>query len=115
MAGGGDSVTSLISERHASPRAHSARRQWPRRVIAGGTATLLGVALIFAPIDPLKALYWSAVVNGVVSIPIMAVMMLMAARRDIMGALTVSTRLKVLGWSCTGVMTVAVVAMVTVS
>ena len=78
-------------------------------------ATLLGVALIFAPIDPLKALYWSAVVNGVVSIPIMAVMMLMAARRDIMGALTVSTRLKVLGWSCTGVMTVAVVAMVTVS
>ncbi|MDQ2819536.1 MAG: Nramp family divalent metal transporter [Pseudomonadota bacterium] len=74
-------------------------------------ATLLGIAMIYAPIDPIKALYWSAVVNGVVSIPIMAVMMLMAARRDIMGALTVSLRLKVLGWACTGVMAAAVVAM----
>jgi NRAMP (natural resistance-associated macrophage protein)-like metal ion transporter len=78
-------------------------------------ATLLGIALIYAPIDPIKALYWSAVLNGVVSIPIMAVMMLMATRRDIMGTLTVSTRLKVLGWSCTGVMAIAVVAMFTVA
>ena len=78
-------------------------------------ATLLGIALIYAPIDPIKALYWSAVLNGVVSIPIMAVMMLMAARRDIMGTLTVSTRLKVLGWTCTGVMAIAVVAMFSVA
>lgn len=78
-------------------------------------ATLLGIALIYAPIDPIKALYWSAVVNGVVSVPIMAVMMLMAARRDIMGALTVSKRLKLLGWVCTIVMAVAVVAMFTVA
>jgi Mn2+/Fe2+ NRAMP family transporter len=55
-------------------------------------ATLLGIALIYAPIDPIKALYWSAVMNGVVSVPIMAVMMLMAARRDIMGTLTISRR-----------------------
>jgi NRAMP (natural resistance-associated macrophage protein)-like metal ion transporter len=78
-------------------------------------ATLLGITLIYAPIDPIKALYWSAVVNGVVSIPIMAVMMLMAARRDIMGELTVSTRLKVLGWACTAVMAAAVVAMFAVA
>ena len=78
-------------------------------------ATLLGIGLIYAPIDPIKALYWSAVVNGVVSIPIMAVMMLMAARRDIMGTLTVSRRLKVLGWLCTAVMAVAVVAMFVVA
>lgn len=78
-------------------------------------ATLLGIGMIYAPIDPIKALYWSAVVNGVVSIPIMAVMMLMAARRDIMGALTVSRRLKVLGWACTGVMAAAVVAMFVVA
>jgi len=78
-------------------------------------ATLLGIALIYAPIDPIKALYWSAVMNGVVSVPIMAVMMLMAARRDIMGTLTISRRLKMLGWSCTGVMGIAVVAMFTVA
>jgi Mn2+/Fe2+ NRAMP family transporter len=74
-------------------------------------ATLLGIGLIYAPIDPIKALYWSAVVNGVVSIPIMAVMMLMAGRRDIMGELTVSRRLKILGWLCTFVMALAVVSM----
>ena len=74
-------------------------------------ATLLGVALVFAPIDPIKALYWSAVVNGIISVPIMAVMMLMAARTDIMGSLVVHRRLKVLGWLCTVVMASAVIAM----
>lgn len=74
-------------------------------------ATLLGVALVFAPIDPIKALYWSAVVNGIISVPIMAVMMLMAARSDIMGRLVVHRRLKVLGWLCTIVMAVAVISM----
>lgn len=74
-------------------------------------ATLAGVGLVFAPIDPIKALYWSAVINGVISIPIMAVMMLMASRADIMGRLVITRRLKVLGWLCTVVMTVAVAAM----
>jgi NRAMP (natural resistance-associated macrophage protein)-like metal ion transporter len=74
-------------------------------------ATLIGVALVFAPIDPIKALYWSAVVNGVISVPIMAVMMLMSARTDIMGRLTVHRRLKVLGWLCTVVMASAIIAM----
>jgi NRAMP (natural resistance-associated macrophage protein)-like metal ion transporter len=74
-------------------------------------ATLLGVALVFAPIDPIKALYWSAVVNGIISVPIMAVMMLMAARTEIMGRLVVHRRLKFLGWLCTVVMASAVVAM----
>ena len=74
-------------------------------------ATLAGVGLVFAPIDPIKALYWSAVINGVISIPIMAVMMLMAGRVDVMGRLVITRRLKVLGWLCTAVMTVAVAAM----
>jgi NRAMP (natural resistance-associated macrophage protein)-like metal ion transporter len=68
-------------------------------------ATLGGMALIFAP------LYWSAVVNGVISVPIMGVMMLLAARPDVMGALAISRRLKVLGWLCTAVMGLAVAAM----
>jgi NRAMP (natural resistance-associated macrophage protein)-like metal ion transporter len=74
-------------------------------------ATLAGVGLVFAPIDPIKALYWSAVINGVISIPIMAVMMLMAARTDVMGRLVITRRLKVLGWLCTAVMAAAVTAM----
>ncbi|MDL2357249.1 MAG: divalent metal cation transporter [Pseudomonadota bacterium] len=74
-------------------------------------ATLAGVGLVFAPIDPIKALYWSAVINGVIAIPIMAVMMLMAARVDIMGRLVIGRRLKMLGWLCTGVMAAAVAAM----
>jgi NRAMP (natural resistance-associated macrophage protein)-like metal ion transporter len=74
-------------------------------------STLAGVALCFAPIDPIKALYWSAVINGVISVPIMAVMMLMATRADVMGRFVVTRRLKWLGWMATGVMAVAVVAM----
>ncbi|MDB5823019.1 MAG: iron transporter [Herminiimonas sp.] len=76
-------------------------------------STLLGVGLCFTPIDPIKALFWSAVLNGVISVPIMAVMMLMAARSDIMGKLVISRRLKVLGWLCTGVMAIVVLAMFT--
>jgi len=101
MAGTFDWTNSLEDKPAVAPRFYS--------IIV--LATLLGIVLIYAPIDPIKALYWSAVVNGIVSIPIMAVMMLMAARRDIMGDLTASRRLKALGWLCTGVMAVAVVAM----
>jgi len=74
-------------------------------------STLIGVGLCFTPIDPIKALYWSAVINGVISVPIMAVMMLMAARPDIMGRFVISRRLKVLGWVCTAVMSFSVIAM----
>ena len=74
-------------------------------------ATLAGIGMGFAPIDPIKALYWSAVINGVIAIPIMAVMMLMAARSDVMGRLVISKRLKAMGWLCTAAMTAAVLAM----
>src|SRR5258708_19621141 len=74
-------------------------------------ATTIGVALNFTAIDPVKALIWSAVINGVISVPIMAVMMLMAARPEIMGGFTVRRRLKNLGWLAPGVMALAVVAM----
>ncbi|HEX4234671.1 MAG TPA: divalent metal cation transporter [Caldimonas sp.] len=74
-------------------------------------ATIGGIALGFTPIDPIKALFWSAVINGVISVPIMAVMMLVAARTDVMGALAVRGGLRAVGWLCTAVMAVAVVAM----
>ncbi len=74
-------------------------------------STLIGVGLCFTSIDPIKALFWSAVINGVISVPIMVVMMLMAARPDIMGRFVITFRLKVLGWVCTAVMAMAVSAM----
>ena len=65
----------------------------------------------FAPIDPIKALYWSAVINGVISVPIMLIMMLMASRKDVMGPFVISIRLKWLGWLATFAMGGAVIAM----
>ncbi|MGH8599243.1 MAG: NRAMP family divalent metal transporter [Burkholderiales bacterium] len=74
-------------------------------------ATLIGVALVFTPINAIEALYWSAVINGVIAVPIMAVMMVLAAQPRIMGRLTISPRLQLLGWLATLVMGTAVVAM----
>jgi Mn2+/Fe2+ NRAMP family transporter len=75
------------------------------------SSTLIGIALGFTSIDPIKALYWSAVINGVISVPIMVVMMLMAVRPEIMGQFVITTRLKVLGWLATLMMAAAVFAM----
>jgi len=74
-------------------------------------STLIGIALGFTSIDPIKALYWSAVINGVISVPIMALMMLMAVRPEIMGQFVITTRLKVMGWLATLMMAAAVCAM----
>jgi Mn2+/Fe2+ NRAMP family transporter len=63
------------------------------------------------PLDPIKALYWSAVLNGVIAVPVMAIMMLVAMSKRIMGDLTIVPRLSVLGWLCTGVMAAATIAM----
>lgn len=64
-------------------------------------ATLGGVALCFTPIDPVRALFWAAVLNGVISVPIMVVMMLLAARADIMGGHVIGRGLRWLGWLAT--------------
>jgi len=74
-------------------------------------ATLIGTALDLTPLDPMKALLWSAVANGVVAVPIMAVMMRIGSDERILGAWTLSTRHRVLGWTATGVMAAAVAAM----
>ncbi len=74
-------------------------------------STLIGIALDFTSIDPIKALYWSAVINGVISVPIMTVMMLMAVRPEIMGRFVISSNLRLLGWAATLLMAAAVGAM----
>jgi len=74
-------------------------------------ATLIGAAINFSPIDPIKALYWSAVINGVVAVPVMAIMMVMTANPKVMGKFTVGGALRIVGWVATGVMAAAVVGM----
>ena len=77
--------------------------------IAG--ATLIGALLNFTPLDPIKALFWSAVINGVVAVPVMIMIMLMAAKPAIMGQFVLPIRLKVMGWLATAVMTAATIGM----
>ena len=74
-------------------------------------ATLGGVALTFSPIDPIRALFWSAVINGVISVPVLIVMMLLAGNPGVMGKFVSSPRLKFVGWLATAVMAAAVCAM----
>lgn len=75
-------------------------------------ATAIGVGLNFTAIDPIKALYWSAVLNGVVAVPVMIAMMHLSMRRKIMAGYTLPLPLLVLGWLATIVMAVTVLAMV---
>ena len=70
-------------------------------------ATLLGIMLVFSGIDPIKALLWSAVINGVVAVPIMITLMHMASKTSIMGSFIIGRKTKVLGWMATALMTVA--------
>jgi len=69
------------------------------------------VAINFVHIDPIKALFWTAVINGIVAVPLMVVMMLMTMRPDIMGEFTLPRPLWVLGWLSTTAMALAVAAM----
>ena len=76
-----------------------------------GAATLLGVGIDALNIDPMKALFWSAVVNGVIAVPMMVVMMLVVSRRDQMGRFIAGPALKSFGWLATAVMAAATLAM----
>lgn len=75
-------------------------------------STLIGAVIGISEIDPMRALYWAAVINGIVSVPIMIVMMRMAGRREVMGPFVVMRQLKWLGWAATAVMAATVVLMV---
>jgi NRAMP (natural resistance-associated macrophage protein)-like metal ion transporter len=74
-------------------------------------ATLMGVVVNFSPISPIRALYWSAVINGVVAVPVMCVMMLMTANTSIMGKFEITGSLKFIGWAATIVMAIAAIGM----
>jgi Mn2+/Fe2+ NRAMP family transporter len=75
-------------------------------------ATLIGVALNFIGMNPIKALFWSAVINGVAAVPIMITMMLMTGNKKITGGLRLPTLQRVVGWIATGVMFAVAASMI---
>jgi Mn2+/Fe2+ NRAMP family transporter len=74
-------------------------------------SVLAGLGIQYLPISPMKALFWSAVINGVVAVPLMVVIILLATNKSVMGAFTVSRSLIILGWIATAVMGAAAVRM----
>src|SRR5712672_114621 len=71
----------------------------------------IGIALNFTSINPISALYWSAVVNGVLAVPVMVLLMFMARRQDVMGRFVIDGPLHWLGWLSTAAMFLSVLAM----
>ena len=74
-------------------------------------SVLLGLVIQYSPISPMKALFWSAVINGVVAVPLVAVIVLLSSKKSIMGPFTASLPIIVLGWLTTVVMGIAAVVM----
>jgi NRAMP (natural resistance-associated macrophage protein)-like metal ion transporter len=75
------------------------------------TATLVGVGINFIGLDPMRALYWSAVVMGVIAVPLLAMMIRMASQPEVMGEFTINARLRILGWTATAIMASSVAGM----
>ena len=78
-------------------------------------ATLIGLAINFTKLDPIKALVWAAIINGITAAPVMCFMMLLASRRKVMGKLTLPLYLKTLGWLATAIMALAAAGMLVTS
>src|SRR6202007_944794 len=71
--------------------------------------TLLGVVFTAIAVNPMKALFWSAVLNGVIAIPLMVIIMLLSSKKSLMKNFVASTRVKCLGWAATAIMFAAFV------
>jgi len=89
------------------------RKAADARGFYGVIAVSVLVALIiqYSPINPMKALFWSAVINGVVAVPLMVVVIVLVSRKSVMGAYTASRPIVALGWIATAVMGAAAVGM----
>jgi Mn2+/Fe2+ NRAMP family transporter len=74
-------------------------------------ATALAVALNFTSLNPIRALYWSAVLNGVIAVPLLGAVMYLATRPSVMGPLQLPVGLRTLGWTATAVMASSVAAL----
>jgi Mn2+/Fe2+ NRAMP family transporter len=87
-------------------------RSAPRFYGILAAATTIGIALNFVGMNPIRALYWSAVINGVVAVPLMVMLMIMSANRAIVGEFSLSPYLRIVGWAATAVMLAAALAFI---
>lgn len=74
-------------------------------------SVLAALVIQYSPISPMKALFWSAVINGVVAVPLLVIITLLASNKTVMGPYTASRSLVMLGWTSTAVMGLAAVWM----
>jgi Mn2+/Fe2+ NRAMP family transporter len=74
-------------------------------------SVLAGLAIQYSPISPMKALFWSAIINGVVAVPLKVVIILPVSKKSVMGAFTEKRPIIILGWIATAVMGAAAVRM----
>ncbi|NTU67525.1 MAG: divalent metal cation transporter [Chlorobiaceae bacterium] len=74
-------------------------------------SVLVGLAVQYSPVSPMKALFWSAVINGVIAVPLMVVILILATKTSVMGQFTASRPILVLGWIATIVMGAASIRM----
>ena len=70
-------------------------------------SVLAGLAIQYSPMSPMKALFWSAVINGVVAVPLMVVIILLVSKKSVMGTFTAGWKILTLGWIATAVMAAA--------
>lgn len=73
---------------------------------------LLALVIQFSPINPMRALFWSAVINGVAAVPLMVVLLLLVSRRSVMGEFVAPRAIRWLGWAATLLMGAAAVVMI---
>jgi Mn2+/Fe2+ NRAMP family transporter len=90
-------------------------RNAPRFYMIVAAATVSGLLVALTPLDPIRMLIWSAVVNGVVAVPLMCAMMVVVASRKIMGKFAASRALMIFGWAATVLMGAVVAALLVTS
>ena len=72
-------------------------------------SVLVALAIQYSPISPMKALFWSAVINGIVAVPLMIAIMILSSKSSVMGSHTASWSMKFFGWGATGFMGLAAI------
>ncbi len=90
-------------------------RRAPRFYLIVAAATIAGLVAALTPLDPIRMLFWSAVVNGIVAVPLMVAMMLVVTSRKIMGKYFASPALSIFGWCATALMGLVVAALLITS
>jgi NRAMP (natural resistance-associated macrophage protein)-like metal ion transporter len=84
----------------------------PKFYFVIAAATIIGLSLNFLGMNPIRALYWSAVINGIVAVPLMVMLMLMSANTTVVGEFSLTPYLRATGWIATAVMLIASVGFI---